>query len=157
MSAVGRVSAGLAAGVFAALFLLTAGAAPAHAAGYWTCKAGQWSAVGSPQHAKPTKPCAPKFTRPRTRTACLAAGGRWARAGLSPRPICTMPTRDGGRICADGGECDGACVATLTPEQRRLMSTRRVPALGRCTTHTPVFGCRAFVTAGYVTGILCVD
>lgn len=69
-----------------------------------------------------------------------------------------MPTRDGGRVCADIGECEDVCLAALTPEQRDLLRKRvRLDILGKCTPSTPVFGCMALVRAGVVSGLLCKD
>jgi hypothetical protein len=95
---------------------------------------------------------------PRTQRACENAGGRWGRAGLFPKPICTMPTHDGGRPCADVGECEGLCLAALTPSQRDLLMQReKLEILGKCTPSSPVFGCMALVKEGFVSGLLCKD
>ncbi|MEQ8699277.1 MAG: hypothetical protein RLT05_22315, partial [Bauldia litoralis] len=142
----------------AVLLLMAVGTASAHAAGYWTCKAGHWAAVQNPTHAKPTKPCEPNFQRPGDQATCVKVGGQWGPRGLLRRPICTTPTRDGGRVCADNGECDGSCISKLTPKKRESLKARpKVRALGQCTGTTPVFGCLAFVERGFVNGILCRD
>lgn len=38
--------------------------------------------------------------------------------GLSPRPMCSLPSPDAGRPRADSGECEGMCEAELTPAER---------------------------------------
>jgi hypothetical protein len=69
-----------------------------------------------------------------------------------------MPTHDGGRVCADVGECEGLCLAALTPALRDLLRKReKLELIGKCTPHTPVFGCMALVKAGIVSGLLCAD
>lgn len=73
-----------------------------------------------------------------------------------------MPTRDGGRICGDNEECEGLCLAELTPAQRDVVrrwtrGAQKLPILGKCTPHMPVFGCLAVVERGAVTGIMCRD
>jgi len=134
------------------------GTAVSRAAGYWTCTGGTWVTIGNPGHAMPLKSCGSHLDLPNTQLACENAGGTWGRAGLFPRPICKMPTRDGGRVCADIGECEGVCLAALTPEQRDLLRKRvRLEILGKCTPSTPVFGCMALVKAGVVSGLLCKD
>jgi len=73
-----------------------------------------------------------------------------------------MPTHDGGRLCADTGECEGLCLATLTSAQRDLVKQwthgrQKLKILGKCTAYSPVFGCMAIVKEGFVTGIMCRD
>lgn len=136
----------------------TGAAAPAQAEGYWTCSAGNWTAVGEPSQAVPTKSCGSVLAIPRTQADCEQAGGRWAKAGIFPAPICTLPMPDAGRTCGDNAECEGLCLAGLTPAQRSLVLKRqKVATLGRCTPHAPVFGCMAIVEKGFVTGIMCRD
>ena len=144
--------------VLLALLLWAGSTAVSQAAGYWTCSGGAWIAVGNPQHPAPLKSCGSQLDIPRTQLACESAGGKWGRAGLFPKPICRMPTRDGGRVCGDAGECEGLCLAALTPAQRDLLKKRqKLELLGTCTPVAPVFGCMAIVKAGVVSGLLCKD
>jgi hypothetical protein len=144
--------------VLLALLLWIGPTSFAYADGYWTCSGGKWIAVGQPQHAVPLKVCGSELDRPQTQLACEQAGGRWGPAGIFPMPICRMPTHDGGRPCADNGECEGLCLAEPTPEQRQLILKRqRLQLLGTCTPYVPVFGCMAIVNQGFVTGIMCRD
>lgn len=142
-----------------ALALSAGGASLVDAAGYWTCSNGAWVAVEAPQHPKPVKSCGARLERPRTVEDCARVGGRWGPAGLFPKPICRVPTRDGGRVCADDGECEGSCLAALTQAQREqvVRARQKLPTLGQCTPAVPVFGCQAVVRQGWVTGILCRD
>jgi hypothetical protein len=144
--------------VLLTVFLWAASTAVSQAAGHWTCSGSTWIAVGSPQHLTPLKSCGSKLEIPRTQLACENAGGKWGPAGLFPKPICRMPTRDGGRVCADVGECEGLCLAALTPAQRDLLRKHeKLELLGKCTPVSPVFGCMALVKAGVVSGLLCAD
>jgi hypothetical protein len=137
MNVVRRLTRALGLSVLLAVFVWTGSTASSQAAGYWTCTGGAWSAVGNPQHATPLKSCGSHLEIPRTQRACENAGGRWGRAGLFPKPICTMPTHDGGRPCADIDECEGSCLADLTPPQRDLLMQReKLEILGKC---TPLF------------------
>jgi len=135
-----------------------------HAAGYWTCSGDKWVAVGDPQHAIPIKSCGSHLEIPRTQLACEQAGGSWGAYGPPRRRVlCKIPTHDGGRICADNGECEGWCLAALTPAQddlaknwRRLRQKQQI--LGKCTPSVPIFGCLAVVREGFVTEIgPCLD
>ena len=133
-----------------------------NAPGYWTCSGDKWVSVGDPQHAMPSKSCGSQLEIPGTQPACEQAGGRWAPAGIFPRSICRMPTHDGGKSCADDGECEGSCLAELTPAQqdlaRQWISLRqKQQLLGKCTPSVPVFGCMAIVREGFVTGMMCRD
>jgi hypothetical protein len=158
MNVVRRLTRALGLSVLLALLLWAGSTASSQAAGYWTCSGGTWIAAGNPQHAKPLKSCGSKLEIPRTQLACENAGGKWGPAGLFPKPICRMPTRDGGRICADVAECEGLCLATLTPAQRDLLRKHeKLELLGTCTVSSPVFGCMALVKAGVVSGLLCAD
>jgi len=73
-----------------------------------------------------------------------------------------MPTHDGGRLCADTGECEGLCLAALTPAQLDLAKNwirlrQKQQMLGKCTPYVPILGCMAIVRNGFVTGIRCQD
>jgi hypothetical protein len=158
MNVVRRLARTLASGILLAVFLWAGSIAPSHAAGYWICRDGAWTAVGNPQHATPLKSCGSKLDIPRAQLACENAGGKWGRAGIFPKPICRMPTRDGGRVCGDVGECEGLCLAALTPAQRDLLRNhQKLELLGTCTPIAPVFGCMAMVKQGLVSGLLCAD
>ncbi len=151
---------GLGLGLAILLWLLTPSASSAF--GYWTCAGASWVAVGKPDYPMPIKTCGSKLEIPGMQEACEKVGGRWGPAGLFPRPICRMPTRDGGRLCGDTGECEGYCLAALTRAQFDLVmrwrgGQQKLPILGKCTPHVPVFGCMAIVRQGVVTGIMCRD
>ena len=144
--------------VLAAAFFCIGSTAVSHAAGYWKCSSGAWVAIARPQHAAPLKTCGSHLDIPHTQDACEKAGGKWGRAGLFPRPTCKIATRDGGRICGDADECEGLCLAPLTPGQRDLLRKHvKLSILGKCTATMPVFGCMAIVNEGFVSGLLCKD
>jgi hypothetical protein len=148
--------------VLLAILLWVASTSFGNAAGYWACSGDKWVAMGEPQHAMPLKSCGSKLEIPSTRLACEHGGGRWGPAGIFPRPICRMPTHDAGQSCADDGECEGSCLAALTPAQRDLAKQwiplrQKQQMLGKCTPSAPVFGCMAIVKEGFVTGIMCRD
>lgn len=132
--------------------------ATAEAAGHWICRDGAWVAVGGPSHPRPVRACGERSAIPKSEPECLRAGGRWGRVGIFPTPICVVPTADAGRICGDGGECEGACLAVPSAAERARIAARTPVALtGRCTDRRPVFGCMYRVEAGVVRGRLCAD
>ena len=94
---------------------------------------------------------------PKDRVSCEAAGGRWGRIGISPREACNLPASDGGADCSDGSECEGACLAELTPQQMEsLRKGGSVEAAGKCTPWRITVGCQARVEDGKAR-MLCVD
>lgn len=89
---------------------------------------------------------------------CLAQGGAWGAFGLLIQEQCNLPTSDAGNSCLDSEECQGACIAELTPgQQARVTGGQPVEVTGTCSKQTLNFGCYPFVKQGFVRGILCVD
>lgn len=78
---------------------------------------------------------------PATKADCLAAGGRWARGGLSPHPLCFLPTADGGKACAKASDCESVC----------LSETRT------CAAERPRFGCYGYLDENGSEITICVD
>ena len=135
---------------------LPAGAAPGHA-GYWACRGTTWVAVGSPAHPRPLKACGETIEVPEDRTACLKAGGTWARGGLSPVLICKMPLPDAGRTCGDSGECLGDCLGDRDRVKAARKAGRSLAMTGQCSAVKPLFGCLAIIRRGQAGGVLCRD
>ena len=75
------------------------------------------------------------------RAACEAEGGTFAKAGLAQALICVMPTRDAGKICTSGTQCEGLCLARS----------------GTCAPVTPLFGCNDIITDNGGMATLCID
>jgi hypothetical protein len=140
------------------LGMLVAACAGAGGGGYWQCRDGHWVAEGAPAHPRPLKACGAPRRLLDDREACARQGGRWGQVGLSPRPMCSLPSPDAGRPCADSGECEGMCEADPTPAERDVvLRGEPLARLGVCTPRIPVLGCRARVEQGRVAGILCID
>ena len=144
--------------------MLTAGSTPQAAEpmplGYWSCNGTEWVAVGGPEHPKPLIACGGTYSGAGTGTKelCEAAGGFWGPIGLFPEPICSQPTLDAGRYCADNAECAASCDADLTKEQYdAMLKGEPVVTGGFCSQITPVIGCHAMVEQGRMTGVLCID
>jgi hypothetical protein len=149
----------LAAELLLAVLLGAAIPSLAVAEGYWACSEGSWVAAGHPGYPPPLKSCGSHLDIPHTEAECAQVKGVWGPAGLFPKPICRVPTQDGGRVCGDDDECEGMCLASLTPAERDLLMRKKTPLAksGHCTAHTPIFGCLAIVKQGLVTGLMCRD
>jgi hypothetical protein len=164
MNIVKRPDHALGLSVLLAMLFWTGSTSFTHAAGYWTCLGNKWAAVGDPQYSTPSKLCGSQLEIPRGQFACEQAGGSWGYGSPRRRGICKMPTHDGGRLCADTGECEGLCLAALTSAQFDLVTgwrgtrqKQKLQIFGKCTPSVPIFGCMAIVREGFVTGIRCQD
>lgn len=93
----------------------------------------------------PTTPPSPA----RTPEACRACNGEWGQHGLSQEPSCLCRTRDHGRACLDGSECEGDCLFAGDPP--RVIETgppRRGYHVGRCSEFVTSFGCHPLLIDG---------
>lgn len=99
---------------------------------------------------------------PQTKESCEAKGGQWGKWGLKPPEApatCNLPTTDAGKECSGSNECEGACIAELTEEQKDMLNKTDEPVYtkGQCSSVNIVVGCHAYVINGKVEGILCAD
>jgi hypothetical protein len=87
--------------------------------------------------------------RPASKTACDACGGKWARHGLAEVESCICKTKDGGKACTDGNDCQAHCVAK---DADFVVVQKGPPAKGhwkgKCSEYDTVFGCYRFVPKG---------
>jgi len=73
--------------------------------------------------------------------ACEDRGGRWGRGGVAGFYVCYETTRDAGRSCSAGTQCEGLCLArsrTCTPVQ-------------------PLYGCHDILMDNGSRGAICID
>jgi hypothetical protein len=75
------------------------------------------------------------------KAACEKHDGRWGQGGASGFFVCYQTTRDGGKSCDKGTECDGLCLARSRT----------------CAPVKPLFGCQEVLTDGGVAATLCLD
>lgn len=115
-----------------------------------------------------SRPPTPK-PRPATKQACSACGGLWDRHGISEVESCVCKTKDGGRACRDGSDCEGQCLAGSDAAFEVL--DRGPPPrgnyVGRCSDYDTTFGCirviprgaraRGAVPADLAAQDICVD
>jgi len=99
-----------------------------------------------------------KKRREKTKQECLMLGGEWGRFGEYDLDRCNEPTSDKGEACKGDSDCEGACIAELTQEQRkRVQQGEAIIIDGRCTAWTINMVCDAFVEDGKVPYISCRD
>jgi hypothetical protein len=95
------------------------------------------ASAANPPAARQRKP------PPQNQRDCRACNGDWGNHGISSTPSCNCRTKDGGKRCKDGAECEGLCTAADDPE--REVTDRGPPArgffVGRCSKFASVFGC----------------
>lgn len=83
---------------------------------------------------------------------CAAKGGTIKLVGMMQTPACVIPSRDAGKICTDGDDCEGDCWAS--PDTR---PGRDGKAQGYCQPNNMPFGCHAAVEDGVLQSALCAD
>jgi hypothetical protein len=87
--------------------------------------------------------------RPKTKEACEACQGRWGIHGLAEVETCICKTRDSGRSCRDGADCEGQCLA----ESGGFVVVDKGPPAkgyfrGRCSEFDTTFGCHHMIPEG---------
>lgn len=98
-----------------------------------------------------------KISVPKDKESCLAKGGVWKKLG--PRPIeeCNLPTKDAGKICSNGSECESICQAEISREQlQKGMRGQMFKTKGKCSSWVKILGCRGYVNHGWAT-VICAD
>ena len=105
------------------------------------------SSSATPAAAQPVTPAS---SADRNESQCAACNGEWKIHGLSRAPSCNCRTSDGGKLCRDGAECQGQCVAEERAEQEIIDPgpPARGRFVGRCSEFATVFGCRRFIPRG---------
>jgi hypothetical protein len=84
------------------------------------------------------------------RRACEARGGKMGYGGMARMSVCLRATRDAGKRCRDGRECEGGCVAPPSVKAG-------APTEGTCTDKIGELGCKNHVADGVARGMLCGD
>lgn len=87
--------------------------------------------------------------RPQNEAECRTCNGNWGVHGLRDEPSCLCRTRDAGKTCKDGLDCEGECEVV----EGKVEITEQGPPprgyfVGRCTEFDLVFGCRKLLMDG---------
>lgn len=88
--------------------------------------------------------------RPTTKAACDACKGSWARHGLAETETCVCRTKDGGKVCRDGVECEGQCIAADDGgfEVKEPGPPPKGYWVGKCSEMDTTFGCHRTIPHG---------
>jgi hypothetical protein len=92
---------------------------------------------------QPTTKDTAVVARPTTAEACQACNGQWGKHGLANVEGCLCRTKDAGKVCKSGKDCESQCVAKDQPDTEIV--EKGPPAkgffLGRCHAFATYFGC----------------
>jgi hypothetical protein len=83
----------------------------------------------------------PEVEKSAAQIACERKGNMWSKAGASGASACVKRTKDGGKRCMSGKDCDGDCLARSNT----------------CAPFTPLFGCNEILQDDGVRMTLCLD
>lgn len=93
--------------------------------------------------------------RDRAQRECRACRGDWGRHGMLGYEGCICRTRDAGRRCTDGRDCQGIClrtgserVVTRRCRTRDCLEEYGLRAVGRCSEFVAQFGCYSYIPDG---------
>ena len=93
------------------------------------------------EEALPVEEAVPAVLKSPEQLQCEKKGGTWARAGKSEARTCVNKTRDGGKQCTKGTQCEGLCLARS----------------GTCAPLAPLFGCNEIFEDDGRRVTLCID
>lgn len=91
------------------------------------------------------KPGDTKIAVPANEEQCKSLGGEWGRFGMADILRCNLPTKDGGKSCTDGSQCEAGICSARTGENS-----------GTCPDLRLNFGCMDVIESGKIAS-LCVD
>jgi hypothetical protein len=90
--------------------------------------------------------------------ACRACSGTWGPQGRLAHESCNCRSRNAGRRCTDGAQCDGVCVQTgvervtpprgCAPGRTCRLNPPYYRAVGRCSPFVHAFGCNQRIPVG---------
>ena len=99
------------------------------------------AAAAPPPPAPEPAAAVPEEEKSAARIACEKKGDLWAKAGNSSAHTCVKRTRDSGKRCTRGTQCEGLCLARS----------------GTCAPFTPLFGCNEILQDDGRRVTLCLD
>lgn len=108
-----------------------------------------WPALSDPSAPPATfEPVPP----PDTKATCDACGGLWDIHGIAEIESCVCATKDGGRDCTDGNQCEGVCILEEGAALQIVEpgETARGYYVGQCSNFDTIFGCYRIIPSGTV-------
>ena len=103
--------------------------------------AGIADAAVAASDAAPAADVVPAELKSPQQLQCEKKQGVWSVAGDTGARICVYQTRDGGKACTKGTQCQGQCLARS----------------GSCSPITPLFGCNEILDDGGRRVTLCIN
>ena len=96
---------------------------------------------------EPAQRSATSRPKPANPEECRACNGVWGKHGMAQAEGCNCRTKDAGKICRHGSECESACVAKDTPDQEVVEAgpPARGFFLGQCAEFVTPFGCARII------------
>ena len=94
-----------------------------------------------PETAAAAETAPPPVRKSPEQIACEKTRGSWSAAGKTGTMLCVRPTRDSGKSCRKGTECEGLCLARS----------------GTCAPIAPMFGCNDILQDNGQRVTLCID
>jgi outer membrane biosynthesis protein TonB len=98
-------------------------------------------AVQQPLAEPEAMPPVPKEQKSETQLACEKKNSIWSKVGSSGAAICIKRTKDGGKRCTNGKQCEGECLARS----------------GSCSPFEPLLGCNEIFSDSGVRSSLCLN
>jgi hypothetical protein len=91
-----------------------------------------------------------KPPRPTDKAGCDKCQGQWAKHGIAETETCICKTKDAGKVCRDGSECEGSCL--LTGDAKFEVAVPGPPPrgsfTGKCSEYDTTFGCYRSIPSG---------
>lgn len=104
----------------------------------------------TPPPPPPTAAAAAKPPRPTTKAGCDVCNGKWAQHGIAEGESCICKTKDGGKTCKDGADCEGSCI--VADDAKFEVAVPGTPPkgfyVGRCADYDTTFGCYRLISKG---------
>lgn len=116
-----------------------------------TTDAGRPASGPSVAPSPPATPAAAvKPPRPTTKAGCDACKGLWAVHGIAETESCICKTKDAGKACRDGAECEGTCIVAEDAKFEVVVPgpPPRGFFTGRCSDYDATFGCHRSIAGG---------
>jgi hypothetical protein len=115
-----------------------------------TGSAGGPSPPATSPAAPPTPAAAVQTPRPTSKAGCDACKGLWAKHGIADTESCICKTKDGGKTCRDGAECEGTCL--VSDDAKFEVAVPGPPPkgsfAGKCSEYDTAFGCHRMIARG---------
>ncbi len=115
------------------------------------CSPAAGPSPSEPVHASVAAPAT--SAPPADEARCTANGGEWRPVCRMQQPACVTKFADAGKICSDGDDCAGDCLA----KSDAGFVQGGMPVTGLCAVNDDPCGCKQTVEDGKATTTICID